>query len=79
MRLIELQSKDVINVENGSNIGFVCDIEIEPHTAKICAIIVEKKSLMNYFRFIKEPNEIIIPIENIVSIGEDVILVNIFC
>lgn len=79
MRLIELQCKDVINVENGCRIGYVCDIEIDPQLACICSIIVEKKSMLNYLKFVKEPNVIVIPIENIVSIGKDVILVNIFC
>lgn len=79
MRLLELQCKDVINVENGCRIGYVCDIDIDPQLAKICAIIVERRSVINYLKFLKEPNVIVIPIENIVSIGKDVILVNIFC
>ena len=77
MRLIELQCKDVINIETGCKIGFVCDIEIDPECARICAIIVEKKGIFNYLRFFKEPCFIEIPINNIISIGKDVILVNI--
>ena len=51
MRLIELQCKDVINIETGCKIGFVCDIEIRiPECARICAIIVEKKGIFNYFK-----------------------------
>lgn len=48
MRLIEMQCKDVINVENGCRIGYVCDVDIDPQLGKICAIIVEKKSIFNY-------------------------------
>ena len=79
MRLIEFQCKDVINIENGRRVGYVCDIEIDPKCATITALIIEKRSFLSYFRFIKEPNILVIPMENIVSIGADVILVRIFC
>lgn len=79
MRLIEMQCKDVINIETGCKIGYVCDIEIDTNCACIRAIIVEKKGVFNYLKFFKEPNVIEIPIANIISIGKDVILVNICC
>ena len=53
MRLLELQCKDVINVENGCRIGYVCDVDIDPQLAKICAIIVEQRSIINYLKFLK--------------------------
>ena len=36
----ELQNKDVINIENGCRIGFVCDVEAEVCTGRIKSIIV---------------------------------------
>ena len=77
MSLLELQSKDVISVNDGSRIGYICDIEIDVACASICAIVVEKNSIFNYFRFCKEPREVVIPIDHVVSIGKDVILVNV--
>lgn len=46
MRLIEMQCKDVINIETGCKIGYVCDIEIDTNCACIRAIIVEKKGYL---------------------------------
>lgn len=79
MRLIELQCKDVVNIENGCKIGFVSDLEIDISCAKIQAIVIEQNNFISYLRFFKTPGVIVIPIENIVSIGKDVILVNICC
>lgn len=36
----ELQNKDVINIENGNRIGYVCDVEAEVCTGRIKAIVV---------------------------------------
>ncbi len=36
----ELQNKDVISIENGCRIGYVCDVEAEVCTGKIKSIIV---------------------------------------
>ena len=36
----ELQNKDVISIENGCRIGYVCDVEAEVYSGKIKAIIV---------------------------------------
>ena len=36
----ELQNKDVISIENGCRIGFVCDVEAEVCTGRIKSIIV---------------------------------------
>ena len=71
MRFVKLQSKDVINVVDGCKIGFISDIEIDWCGKCIQAIVVEKYS------FFKEAPCIVIPIECVVSIGGDVILVSI--
>lgn len=79
MRFVSLQSKDVVNAATGSKIGYVSDIEIDPLCRCIQAIIVEKFSAFRLICFFKGPPCLIIPIENIITIGEDVILVNIDC
>lgn len=77
MRFVGLQSKDVINVVDGCKIGFVSDVEIDWCTKMICAIVIEKYTFFKLFCFFKDPPCIIVPIECVVSIGGDVILVNI--
>lgn len=77
MRLVSLQSKDVVNVSDGCKIGYICDIEIDWCTKMIDAIVVEKFNFFRFFSFFKDPPCIVIPVECIVSFGGDVILVNI--
>lgn len=77
MRFVKLQSKDVVNVCTGCKIGYVSDIEIDWECQSICALIVEKYSFFNLFCFFKENPCFVIPIECVISIGGDVILVNI--
>ena len=69
MRFVKLQSKDVINVVDGCKIGW-CGKCIQ-------AIVVEKYSFFKLLCFFKEAPCIVIPIECVVSIGGDVILVSI--
>lgn len=79
MRFVSLQSKDVVNASNGCKIGFVVDVEIDPCCRQILAIVVERFSLFKLVCLFKGPPVFIIPIENIITIGEDVIIVNIDC
>lgn len=79
MRLISLQRKDVIDVKSGVKIGFVSDFEIDPIQLCIQALIIERSSCFKVIFFFKGPPCIIIPVEKIVSIGEDVILVHYDC
>ena len=50
MRLVSLQSKDVINVYDGRKIGYIADIEVDWCQRCIQALIVEK---INFFVFLK--------------------------
>ena len=68
MRFVSLQSKDVINVYDGKKIG--CQKCIR-------ALIVEKMNFFHFFCFFKEPPVLVIPIECVISLKGDVILVNI--
>ena len=75
MRLIDLQSKEIVSTETGRNIGNITDIEIDTKTGKIIALILEPK---RGFRFMSKSKEFDTKIDwaNIIKIGEDVILVN---
>lgn len=77
MRLVSLQSKDVINIFDGHKVGYISDIEIDWCTKQVLAIIVEKIGIFHFFCFFKDPPCIVIPIECVVSLKGDVILVNI--
>lgn len=79
MRFVTLQSKDVVNAATGTKIGYVVDVEIDPYCRTIQALIVERFSAFKLICVFKGPPALIIPIENIMTIGEDVILVNVDC
>lgn len=79
MRFVTLQCKDVVDVSNGCKIGYVVDVEIDPCCRFIQALIVERVSPFRLLCIFKGPPTFLIPIENIVTIGEDVILVKNDC
>lgn len=79
MRFICLQSKDVIDAANGCKIGYVVDLEVDPCLRCIQALVVERVTPFRLACLFKGPPCILIPIENIITIGEDVILVNVPC
>ncbi|UJL47859.1 YlmC/YmxH family sporulation protein [Virgibacillus sp. NKC19-16] len=73
IKLSELQTKEVIVIDDGSRLGHISDLEIDKDRGKILAIVIilkEKKSGM-----FGKPDELIIHWEQIVRVGADVILV----
>lgn len=73
IRISEFQVKDVVNVSDGRRLGNIGDIDIDISTGKIQAVIISKRSRM--LGLFGKEEEFIIPWEQIVKIGEDVILV----
>lgn len=53
MRLVSLQSKDVINVYDGRKIGYIADIEVDWCQRCIQALIVEKINFFHFLCFLK--------------------------
>ena len=75
MRLSELQSKSIINIVDGKKIGNIIDVKIEEETGKMKGLVLENKK--GFTKVFSNTEEIIIIWEQIVKIGEDVILVKI--
>lgn len=74
MRLSDLQRKDIININNGKNVGRIIDAEIEESSGIIKKIVIEKsRYLRSVFR---DDKDIIINYSQIKKIGGDVILVD---
>lgn len=73
MKLSDLQSKYIVNVIDGKNIGNIIDVKIEESTGKIQSLIIEPNK--NMFSFSKRNIDTEIHWESITKIGEDVILV----
>lgn len=75
MRLSDLQSKYIVNIQDGKNIGNIIDVKIDEFTGSIVSLVIEPNK--NFFSFAKGKIDTEINWKNIEKIGEDVILVNI--
>lgn len=73
MRLSDLQSKDIVALEDGKKIGNIIDVSIDENGNMIALIVQKSKFLNNIF---SSQNEIEIKWKQVKKIGEDVILVN---
>ena len=72
----DLRDKDVININDGRRYGCVSDVEIDISSGRLCAIIVPGESKGFIFG---RCEEIRIPWDKIVRIGNDAILVDLRC
>ncbi len=72
MRLSDLQSKDIVNIVDGRNIGNIIDVKFDEKSGSIISLIVETKGKFMSFNK-NEDTEI--KWQSIERIGEDVILV----
>lgn len=77
MKLTHLKKRAVINIYNGHFMGYISDVIITLPNGKIETLIVKKNLLNRVMKFFFANNKIYIPWDNIISIGKDVILVNI--
>ena len=68
----ELRQKEIINLCDGSRLGYACDFEFDASDGRICAIIVPRAS--GLFGISREC-DLVIPWCKIECIGEDAILV----
>ena len=70
----DLRRLDVINVDEGRYLGNVCDVDLDPETGRIKALIVDEVRPWS-FLFGARRTDIEIPWRDIVLVGVDVVLV----
>lgn len=75
MRLSDLQTKYIVNVQDGKNIGSIIDVKINEENGSIDSLVIDPNK--NFFSFAKGKVDTEIKWKCIEKIGEDVILVNI--
>lgn len=73
MRLSDLQSKDIININDGKKIGSIIDVNIN-EDGKMNSLVVERGRFLSKF---SSKSEIEIKWQQVEKVGEDVILVNV--
>ena len=76
MTLSDIEEKDVINVVTGERIGFVSSLRIDTKSGQIIAITVQPSMKFVSF-FSKDEASVVVPWNQILKIGEDVIIVNV--
>ena len=77
MRLQSLKKKSVINIYNGNFIGYITDVVITLPEGNIESIIVKPSIIKRVGKWLFSSTKTIVRWNEIVSIGKDVILVNI--
>ncbi|GMA49151.1 hypothetical protein GCM10025857_05080 [Alicyclobacillus contaminans] len=74
MRISDLQSKDVVNVSDGKRLGTIGDLEIDTDSGLIHAIVIPGQT--RFFGMVGGGQDYVVPWNQIVKIGSDVILVD---
>jgi YlmC/YmxH family sporulation protein len=69
----ELRAREIVNILDGKKLGYPTDLEIDPHTGRITALVVPGAGRL--LSFFGKTEEIVIPWSKIIRIGQDVILV----
>jgi YlmC/YmxH family sporulation protein len=73
MKISELQAKDVVNIADGKKLGQIQDLELDLKQGVVKAIVVPTEQKL--FSWLSSGQEVVIPWNQIVKIGSDVILV----
>ena len=74
LRAGNLRQKEVINIATGMRLGFVGDVEINFGDGRIESIVVPIQN--RFFFFFGKNEEYIIPWNDIIRVGDDIILVD---
>lgn len=75
LRISDLRAREVINVIDGRRLGFIGDLDIDLESGRVRGIVVPGQGkLLGLFG---RDNDVYIPWDKIVKIGEDVILVDV--
>lgn len=69
----EICEKDVIEANIGKNLGRIDDVSFSPQEGKISTLIIYGRKKL--FGLLGKDSDIEIPLENVITFGEDVIMV----
>ncbi len=76
-RITDMHDKEVINVCDGTRLGYVDDVEVDTCTAQIVSIVIYGRN--KCFGLLGRDTDIIIHWKDIEVIGEETVLVNFQC
>lgn len=73
---LELRCKEVVNVVDGRKLGHIVDIIFNLETGCLQGVVVPGEK--NFWNIFKGGMELFIPLSQIVKVGEDAVLVELF-
>ena len=73
-RITDMHDKEVINICDGMRLGTVDDVEVDTHTAQLCAIVLHGRP--KWMGLMGCEEDMVIPWKEIEVIGEQTVLVN---
>lgn len=76
-RITDMHEKEVINICDGTRLGFVDDVEVDTCTAQIVALVICGRSKL--FGLFGREQDLVINWKDIEVVGEETILVNFTC
>lgn len=71
MHLSDLQTKEIIDITTGRRMGVIIDIVVEP-SGKIKSLVLQEKRIRKF----KSSDELEVTWNEIVKIGDDIILID---
>lgn len=74
-KICDLQRKEIVNVTDGTKLGFVDDVTIDTENARVKSLVVYGK--LRFFGILGRRPDLTVPWESIDVIGEDAILVKV--
>ena len=69
-----MRNKEVVNVKDGTKLGFIDDVEFDTVTAELTALVIFGKA--RFFGLFGREEDIVITWQDIEVIGEDTVLVS---
>ena len=76
-RISDMHNKEVINVCDGTRLGYVDDLEVDTCTAQITALVIYGRNRL--LGLLGRESDIIIQWKDIEVVGDETILVNFAC
>lgn len=73
---LELRCKEVVNVVDGRRLGHIVDVVFNLQNGCILGVVVPGEK--NFWNVFKNSMELFIPLSQIVKVGEDAVLVELF-
>lgn len=76
-RITDMHDKEVINISDGTRLGYVDDLEVDTCSAQITALVICGRNRL--FGILGREPDIVVQWKDIEVVGEETILVNFTC